>query len=49
MKICCFNILFSAHQVENVILFIFKPSKLIVFIFELFQSLELIKYVFHVA
>jgi len=44
MQICCFNILFGAHQVENVILFVFKLSKFIVFIFELFQSLEL-KYV----
>jgi len=45
MKICHFNTLFSAHQVEDVILFVFKLSKLIIFIFELFQGLELIKYV----
>jgi len=45
MKICRFNTLFGAQQVENVILFIFKLSKLIVFIFELFQSLKLIKFV----
>jgi hypothetical protein len=45
MQMCHFNILFGAHHVKNVILFIFKLSKFIVFIFELFQSLELIKYV----
>jgi len=45
MQICCFNILFSAHHVEDVILFIFKLSKFIVSIFKLFQSQELIKYV----
>jgi hypothetical protein len=43
MKICCFNTLFCAHRVENIILFIFKLSKLTVFIFELFQSPKLIK------
>jgi hypothetical protein len=41
MQICRFNILFGAHRVENVILFVFKLSKFIVFIFENFQSLEL--------
>jgi hypothetical protein len=41
MQICRFNILFGAHRVENVILFVFKLSKFIVFIFEIFQSLEL--------
>jgi hypothetical protein len=46
MQICCFNILFGAQQVEDVILFICKLSKFIVFIFKIFQSLELIKYVF---
>jgi hypothetical protein len=45
MQIFCFNILFGAHQVEDVIIFIFKLSKLIIFIFRLFQSLELIKHV----
>jgi hypothetical protein len=47
MKIYCFNILFGAHQVEDVNLFIFQLSKFIVFIFRLFQSLELIKYLFY--
>jgi hypothetical protein len=37
-KFCHFNTLFGAHRVENVILVIFKLSKLIVFIFGLFQS-----------
>jgi hypothetical protein len=46
MKICHFNTLFGAHKVENV--FLFKISKLIVFIFRIFQSLELIKYVLKV-
>ncbi len=46
MQICHFNILFGAHQVENVILFIFKLSKKIIFIFKKFQSWELNKYVF---
>jgi hypothetical protein len=32
MKIYRFNTLFGAHQVEHVILFIFKLSKFIVFI-----------------
>jgi hypothetical protein len=45
VKICGFDFLFSAHHVENVIIFIFKLSKLIFLIFGLFQSLELIKYV----
>jgi hypothetical protein len=45
MKICHFNTLFGAHQVEDVFFFL-KFSKLIVSIFELFQSSELIKYVF---
>jgi hypothetical protein len=40
MKIWHFNTLFSSHQVENVILFIFKLLKLIVYIFGLFQSLN---------
>jgi hypothetical protein len=44
-KFCCFNTLFGAHHVENVILVIFKLSKFIVFIFGLFQSPKLIKYV----
>jgi hypothetical protein len=48
MKICPFKTLFSAHQVEDVILFIFKFSKLIVSIFELFQTPKLTKYVFGV-
>jgi len=47
MQIYHFNILFGAHWVEDVILFIFKLSKFIVFIFELFQSSELVKYVFN--
>jgi hypothetical protein len=38
MQICCLNILFGAHQVENVIIFIFELSKFIIFIFGLFQS-----------
>jgi hypothetical protein len=46
MQICRFNILFVAHQVEDVILFKFKLSKFILFIFGLFQSSKLIKYVF---
>jgi hypothetical protein len=46
MKTCHYNSLFGDHQVEDVILFIFKFSKLIVFIFGLFQSPELIKYMF---
>jgi hypothetical protein len=37
MQICHFNILFGAHHVEDIILFIFKFSKFIAFIFELFQ------------
>jgi hypothetical protein len=45
MKIYCFNTLFGAHQVEDVNLFIFKFSKFTIFIFRLFQSSELIKYV----
>jgi hypothetical protein len=45
MQNCHFNTLFDAHQVEDVILFIFKLSKLISFIFGLFQSSQLIKYV----
>jgi hypothetical protein len=45
MQFFCFNILFGAHQVEDVILFNFKLSKFIVFIFKKNQSLELIKYV----
>jgi hypothetical protein len=36
-KFCHFNTLFSAHQVEDVILVIFKLSNFTVFIFELFQ------------
>jgi hypothetical protein len=47
MQICCVNVLFGAHQVEDVIIFTFKLSKFIVFIFELFQSLKLIKYVLY--
>jgi hypothetical protein len=47
MQICHFNTMFGAHQVEDVILFIFKFSKFIVFIFKLFQSPKLIKYVFN--
>jgi hypothetical protein len=43
------DILFGAHQVEDVILFIFKLSKLIIFIFGFFQSPELIKYVLNWA
>jgi hypothetical protein len=46
MQICHFNTLLGAHQVENVILF--KLLKFIVFIFGLFQSPLLIKYVLHV-
>jgi hypothetical protein len=46
MKICHFNTLLGAHQVQYVILLFFKLSKLVSFIFKLFQSLELIKYVF---
>jgi hypothetical protein len=49
MQICRFNILFSAHLVEDVILFIFKLSNFIFLIFELFQSPKLIKYVFLVT
>jgi hypothetical protein len=45
MQICCFKILFGAPQDEDVILFIFKLSKFIIFILRLFQSLELIKHV----
>jgi hypothetical protein len=47
MQICRFNILFGAHQVEDVILFIFKLSNFIILIFKLFQSLELIIYVLY--
>jgi hypothetical protein len=43
-KFCHFNTLFGAHQVEDVILVIFKLSKFIVFFFRLFQFLELLKY-----
>jgi hypothetical protein len=46
-KFCCFNILFGAHQVEDVILVIFTLSKFIVFVFELFQSPQLIKCVLY--
>ncbi len=46
VKICHFNILFGRHQVEDVILFLFLFSKLIVSIFKLFQSSKLIKYMF---
>jgi len=49
MKICCFNTLFGAHQVEDVILSIFKLLKLILNFFEFFQSWKLITYVFHVS
>jgi len=42
-----FQILFGAHQVEDVIIFTFKLSKFIVFIFGLFQSSKLIKYVLY--
>jgi hypothetical protein len=47
MQICRFNILFGAHKVEDVILFIFKLSKFIVSILGLFQSPKLIKYVLY--
>jgi hypothetical protein len=39
-------LLWIVYQVEDVILFIFKLLKLIVFIFRFFQSPKLIKYVF---
>jgi len=39
--------LFGSHQVENVILFIFKLLKLIVYVFGLFQSIELINYMLY--
>jgi hypothetical protein len=42
MQIRHFNTMFNAHQVEDVILFIFKISKFIVFIFKKFQSSKLI-------
>jgi hypothetical protein len=45
MQICHLNTLFGAHEVENVIIFLFKLSKFIFLIFRLFQSPKLIKYV----
>jgi hypothetical protein len=45
MQICHFNTLFGAHHAENVILFIFKLLKFIVYIVKLLQNLNLIKFV----